>query len=95
MKKHEYDTLSQAMNGLRERGYEKDLTDAIISEDEGTYVIVESYRFEGMTNPGDASVLYAIESVSGEKGIIVDAYDTYSDQKKASALRKMKIRSGT
>ncbi|HYW95678.1 MAG TPA: phosphoribosylpyrophosphate synthetase [Bacteroidales bacterium] len=93
MIKNNYETLSQAMNGLKERGYEKDLTDNIINEEQGKYTIVESYRFEGMTNPGDSSVLYAIESDEGEKGIIVDAYDAYSDSRKTDALRKMNVKS--
>ncbi len=93
MVRNDYETLSQAMNGLRERGYEKDLTEAILNDEEGKYVIVESYRFEGMTNPGDASVLYAIESENGEKGIIVDAYSAGDDIRKTRALRKMKVRS--
>lgn len=92
MIRQDYETLSQAMNGLRERGYVKDLTDEIISSNEGKYSIVESYRFEGMTNPGDSSVLYAIESEDGEKGIIVDAYNADSDARKTVAIRKMKVR---
>ena len=70
MVRNDYETLSEAMNGLRERGYEKDLTEAILNDEEGKYVIVESYRFEGMTNPGDSSVLYAIESENGERGLL-------------------------
>lgn len=93
MIRHNYETLSEAMNGLRERGYEKDLTDEIINDEDGKYSIVESYRFEGMTNPGDSSVLYAIESDDGEKGIIVDAYNAKSDIKKTNALRKMNVKS--
>ncbi len=92
MERNDYETLSEAMNGIRERGYEKDLTEAILNDETGKYTIVESYRFEGMTNPGDSSVLYAIESESGEKGIIVDAYNADSDIRKTRALAKVKVK---
>ncbi|WP_347159477.1 hypothetical protein [Pontibacter chitinilyticus] len=42
--------------------------------------ITNFYRFEGETNPGDMAILYAIETVSGEKGTIVDAYGPYADE---------------
>ncbi len=92
MIRYDYETLSEAMNGLKERGYVMDLTDNIINAKDGKYSIVESYRFEGMTNPADSSVLYALESDTGEKGIIVDAYNALSDTKKTKALSKTRIR---
>ncbi len=91
MVRNDFDTLSEAMNGLKDRGYEKDLTDDVLNDEEGNYFIVESYRFEGMTNPGDSSVLYAIESNDGSKGIIVDAYNAKSDTRKTEAINKMRI----
>ena len=37
------------------------------------------YRFEGESNPDDSSIVYAIETTSGEKGTIIDSYGVYSD----------------
>ena len=37
------------------------------------------YRFEGESNPDDNSILYAIEVVSGEKGLLIDAYGSQGD----------------
>lgn len=37
------------------------------------------YRFEGESDPGDTSILYAIETKTGEKGTLVDSYGAYSD----------------
>ena len=36
--------------------------------------IVDFYRFEGDSNPEDNAILYAIEAISGERGLLIDAY---------------------
>ncbi|TPE46275.1 hypothetical protein [Pontibacter mangrovi] len=41
--------------------------------------IVNFYRFEGESNPDDMSILYVLETKSGLKGSLSDAYGTYSD----------------
>ena len=41
--------------------------------------IREYYRFEGVSDPGDMSIVYAIESHDGARGTLVDAFGTYSD----------------
>ncbi len=41
--------------------------------------IVKTYRFEGMSDPGDNSVLYLILDNDGDIGYIQDAYGVYSD----------------
>ena len=37
------------------------------------------FRFEGLSDPDDNSILYAIETNDGKKGTVVDAYGAYSD----------------
>src|SRR5688572_22118555 len=37
------------------------------------------YRFEGESNPYDSSIVYAIETNTGEKGTLIDSYGAYSD----------------
>ncbi|MDP1727303.1 MAG: hypothetical protein Q8M15_11010 [Bacteroidota bacterium] len=41
--------------------------------------IVNFYRFEGASDPSDNSILYAIETIDGLKGVIADAYGVYAD----------------
>lgn len=41
--------------------------------------IVNFFRFEGMSDPEDSSILYVIETDNGVKGTLVDAYGAYSD----------------
>jgi hypothetical protein len=37
------------------------------------FEILHFYRFEGESNPADNAILYAIKTIDGEKGTIVDA----------------------
>lgn len=37
------------------------------------------YRFEGESDPGDNSILYAIETKTGEKGTLIDSYGPEGD----------------
>jgi hypothetical protein len=41
--------------------------------------IPECYRFEGVSDPDDMSILCAIETCSGIRGTLVDAFGVYSD----------------
>lgn len=98
---HIYDTLSGALADLEQRGYEYDfnLTDdsieckaldlKLMPEE---FEIDEFYRFEGMTDPGDSSVVYAISSVVGNlKGVLVDAYGAYAENISAELIDKLKV----
>lgn len=42
--------------------------------------IVNFYRFEGTSDPGDNTILYVIETDDGVKGTLVDGYGAYSDE---------------
>jgi len=85
---YSYDTLSEAIRDLESRGYTHDFNLAencieckAIHKKVGPeyFKILEVYRFDGMTNPDDESVVYAIETSNGLKGTLTDAYGTYSD----------------
>jgi len=41
--------------------------------------IPECHRFEGVSDPDDMSILCAIETRSGVRGTLVDAFGVYSD----------------
>ena len=51
--------------------------------------IVHFYRFEGESNPDDSSIMYAIESIDGEKGTLVDGYATAADPDTANFIRNV------
>lgn len=81
--------LSVVMNRLTERGYGSEFKigkDGAVLDGTARFYqpselkIVKIYRFEGESDPGDMAVLYAIESDDERKGMILNAYGTYSDQ---------------
>jgi len=41
--------------------------------------IVNFYRFEGESDPGDNAILYAISTSSGERGSLIDSYGSNND----------------
>lgn len=95
-----YSTMLEAVNGLRERGftYDYDFENAclyckLISEKfkPEDLKITEYYRFEGMSDPDDNTIVYAIESKKGHKGILIDAYGAYADEHKAAFLKDIEV----
>lgn len=99
-----FDTLTEAINDLKQRGYGNDfnlhpdriecsaLTITLAPEE---FHVDEVHRFEGMTNPDDSSVLYAISSTKGVKGLLVDAYGMYSDSLSPIMIQKLRVDAGT
>ncbi len=79
-------TLSQTLEELKEKGYvhdfnllENELESKALNRkfDPDTFIVHDVYRFEGMSNPDDSSVIYAVETDEGIKGTLVDSYGTY------------------
>ncbi|HUR31581.1 MAG TPA: hypothetical protein VMZ69_09115 [Saprospiraceae bacterium] len=48
------------------------------------------HRFEGESNPDDSSIVYAIETKSGEKGTLIDSYGAYTDTSISDFINKVK-----
>jgi len=97
-KMYSYDTVTAAVNGLRERGYIRDFNleeNCIVCHDEKfhpeDFEIVEVYRFEGNSDPADEAVVYAIESKNGDKGILVSGYGISADDLSAEMVKKLAI----
>ncbi|WKN31840.1 phosphoribosylpyrophosphate synthetase [Porifericola rhodea] len=96
-----YDTLQEAIKGLKEDGFAHDFNlekDKIYCKNLNMFYkpkefeVVETYRFEGMTNPDDNEVLYAIVTSVGDKGILVDAYGTYAESISPEMLEKLRFK---
>jgi hypothetical protein len=97
-----YDTMTEAINGLRQRGYTADFNirfDCIYcGADSSTllpseFEIDEVYRFEGPTDPADSAILYAISSHHGMKGLLVNAYGAYADPMTAQMIARLSTHS--
>ena len=54
-------------------------------------LVVNFYRFEGISDPDDNSILYAIEATDGTKGTLMDAYGAYSDPMIERFMKQVKI----
>ena len=55
-------------------------------------VIREYYRFEGVSDPDDMAILYSIESTSGVRGTLADAFGVYSDPATSMVMQDVPIR---
>ena len=42
--------------------------------------IIDFFRFEGISDPADNSIMYVIETKDGVKGVLIDAYGAYADE---------------
>lgn len=95
-----YDTLLDALNGLKQQGYTLDFNlandylhcaehDLRINPED--FEIMETHRFEGDTNPSEQSVVYAIASKNGEKGVLVNAYGIYADTMSSNMVKKLQF----
>ncbi len=56
---------------------------------------VNFYRFEGISNPDDMSILYAVETCDGRKGTLIDAYGTYSDDEISEFIKEVDVNKKT
>lgn len=94
-----YDTVSEAVNGLKKRGFDLDFNleeNCIVCHADkfnpADFEIVEVHRFEGNTDPSDEAVVYAIESKTGLKGVLVNGYGISADTMNADMARKLRLR---
>jgi len=93
----EQPTLIDTLNKLKEDGFTHDFNihtnhirsgDLTLNPDQ--FEIVKVYRFEGMSDPGDNSILYAIESRDHDvKGTFINGYGIYADEISQELLDKL------
>ena len=94
-----YTSMVDALEDLKKRGFTLDfnLANGVLHNSEQNinlepddFEIAELYRFEGMTDPGDSSILYAINSDKYHiKGVFVNGYGVYSDDVSEDLLKKL------
>lgn len=96
-----YDTVSEAVNGLKKRGYSIDFNlefDCIscsgtpISLKPSEFAITEVHRFEGNSDPADEAIVYAIESKHGQKGVLVNGFGISADGASDEMVEKLKVK---
>ena len=84
------DSEIEIIHWLRKRNYthnfEVSANHKLVSDDiegefsPGEVKIEYTYRFEGDSNPEDMSIVYALKTGNGLKGILIDAYGVYSNE---------------
>lgn len=99
MNNNKYDTLSEAVERLKLKGYRSQFSvnkDQLLHDEKSDenfraeeVSLREFHRFEGMTNPGDSSIIYALETQSGVKGTLIDAYGVDNSMDTAEFIKKI------
>lgn len=96
-----YETVTEAVNDLKKRGYTADLSieadkDCLLCKSTATqlspedFTIDEVYRFEGMTDPGDEMIVYAISANDKDlKGVVVNAFGIYSSYRASKLVEHL------
>lgn len=96
-----YDTVSEAVNDLKKRGYTIDFNKEydcitcsrqVITLQPEEFEIAEFHRFEGDSDPADEAVVYAIESNHGHKGLLVDGFGPSSETASEAMVEKLAVR---
>jgi hypothetical protein len=99
-----YDTLTEALLALRRQGYSEDfnlrpaclycasLDLTLLPE---SFQVDALFRFEGETDPGDESILYAITATRHNlRGVLVNAYGMNADLVTAAMEAKLRMPDG-
>ncbi len=91
--------MVEALEKLKQKGYTYDFNihNNALHSNEGNitlspkdFEIDKIYRFEGMSDPGDNSIVYAIRSDKhGIKGSFINGYGMYSDDISEELLKKL------
>lgn len=92
-------TLSGTMEKLKNEGYTEDFnlnTDCVYCNNgqlkmfPDDFKIDNYFRFEGLSDPADGSILYAISSDKYDvKGLLVDGYGIYSEPLTNEMIKKL------
>lgn len=97
---YHYGTVSEAIDYFKEQGYTIDfnlkencfacsVNDKYKLDD---FEIVELYQYEGDSDPSEEATIYALESKSGLKGILVTGFGIYLDADIEKMLKKLHYR---
>lgn len=99
--KESYGTLSETINGLIKIGYIHDFNiqeeclvchQSNVSLSPDDFQIDSVFRFEGISDPDDQSILYAISAPKfGVKGTLVNGYGISSDDATSKLIEKLEI----
>ncbi|MEX1063543.1 MAG: hypothetical protein WEC12_08060 [Balneolaceae bacterium] len=94
-----YTDLAHAVEDLKEQGFRNLLKDKKTGEDmqsgelpddlEGT-TILQTFRFDKGTDPGDEATVYVLELPDKSRGFLVLSFGVYQDPDKARLIDQLK-----
>lgn len=95
--KTHYATVSTALAELKKQGFTEDFNldnNSIVCGvgkfQAADFDIVDVYRYEGNSDPGDEATVYAIQSNTGIKGVLVTGYGASEDSFSTEILEKLR-----
>ena len=95
-----YESLMDALTDLKDRGYsfdfKKEFSSLYCQElnlwiEPEKFNVDEYYRFEEDSDPDDNSIIYAISSIHGVRGVLIDAYGVYAESVSFDMARRLNI----
>lgn len=102
---HTLKTVSEVLNDLKSKGYDVDFNlddNCLICHSNALkiypddFVIDKHYRFEGMSDPADEAIVYAISSAKHNvKGTLVDGYGISSNEISQNLISALKVKEPT
>jgi hypothetical protein len=96
-----YDTVTEAVKGLKQRGYTIDFNleaDRLLCPKTplalkpADFEITEFYRFEGPSDPADEAAVYAIECKGGQKGVLITGFGISAEGVGEEMIEKLSVR---
>lgn len=97
-RENHYATVSEAISQLQNKGFTIDFNlkeNSLVYHYEkygDCFEIVDVYRYEGNSDPADEAVVYAIESNTGLKGILVAGFGISVDNETVEILKKLRMK---
>lgn len=95
-RKTHYGTVTEALAEFKKQGFTVDFNidgDHLIFDSGKVHAddfeIVDVFRYEGNTDPADEASVYAIQSNTGIKGVLVTSYGAYAETVSSKILRKL------
>ena len=96
-----FPTLAATMDDLTRRGFSEHFiphngslraanTGMVFQPEQ--IVMSQYYRFEGVSDPDDMAILYALEARGGLRGTLSDAFGVYADPRVGAFMRAVALR---
>lgn len=91
---YHYATVTKALEELTEKGFTVDfnIQENRIINSPDDFEIVQIYRYEGESDPGDEATVFGIKSSTGEKGVFVAGLSAFTDNSAAMVLNELSIK---